>query len=56
MSSASLKVRDNVSTILRVGQSCESHGVSRSKARRRLEPLVEVTIRPLNRGLGLQSV
>ena len=52
-SSATLEVRDNVGAILGVGQPCECHGVTWGKARRGLEPLVEVAIRPLDGGLGL---
>ena len=50
--SSTLEVGDDVSAILGVSDTSESHGVTRSEGWRTLEPLVEVTVSPLDSGLG----
>ena len=53
--SSTLEVSDDVGSVLGVGDAGEGHGISRGEARGALQPLVEVTVGPLERGLGRQG-
>ena len=53
--SSSLEVSNEVTSILLSGDSGESHSVTGSEARGTLEPLVEVTVSPLESSLGGES-
>lgn len=50
--SSALEVRNDVCSVFGVGDAGEGHGVARGETRRVLQPLVEVTVGPLDGGLG----
>ena len=50
--SSTLEVGDDVCSVLGVGDASEGHSVARCEGGGTLEPLVEVTVRPLDGSLG----
>ena len=48
LSSATLQVSDDVSTVFCVAYASECHGISWGETRRTLEPLVKVTVCPFD--------
>ena len=55
MRSATSQERDQILTILSVGNTGEGHGITRSEVSRGLDPLVEVAVGPLEGGLSGES-
>ena len=53
--SASLEIGDDVGSVFGVGNAREGHGVTRGETGGALEPLVQISVRPLDGRLGGQG-